>query len=84
MKPSLHKIDLSEATAHLGIYVKQAKEGKHFVICERNEPIAELIGIQNLEKTRKPIKLGLAKDQIQFKGDWNESDEAIANLFLKS
>jgi prevent-host-death family protein len=45
MAKKLEKINLSEAKAHLGKYVKQAKKGKVFVICERNEPAAELLGI---------------------------------------
>ena len=82
MPSKLLRINLSEAKAHLGKYAKQAREGKHFLICERNEPIAELKGVQGLEKPKKTIKLGLAKDQIQFIGDWNELDEDIADLFL--
>ena len=82
MAQNLEKINLSEAKAHLGKYVKQAKKGKVFVICERNEPVAELLGIPEPKKTR-PIILGLARGQIEFKGDWNEGDSEIEDLFYK-
>lgn len=82
MAQNLEKINLSEAKAHLGKYVKQAKKGKVFVICERNEPVAELLGIPDTKK-RKTIILGLAQGQIVFNGDWNSADSEIEDLFYK-
>jgi len=81
MEKHRQRINLSEAKAHLGKYVKQAKKGKVYVICERNEPIAELIGIAN-QKITKPIVLGLAEGLIKFNGDWKEVDSEIEDLFI--
>ncbi len=52
------------------------------MICERNEPVAELLGISEPKKKR-PITLGLAHGQIEFKGDWNEGDSEIEDLFYQ-
>ncbi len=82
MAKNLEKINLSEAKAHLGKYVKQTKKGKVFVICERNEPVAELLGIPEPKKKRS-ITLGLAHGQIEFKGDWNEGNSEIEDLFYQ-
>ncbi|MCC5815459.1 MAG: prevent-host-death protein [Leptospira sp.] len=81
MKNAPQKINLGEAKAHLGKYAKLAKKGKEFLICERNEPIARLHGINDNAKSIRPIQLGLAMGQIQFLSEWSESNSEIEELF---
>ena len=66
------KVNLSEAKAHLGRYVAEASAGKVFIVCERNEPVAELRPLSTLDApgAARPIKLGLLEGQFKVPDDF--------------
>lgn len=66
---SMKKINLSEAKAHLGRYLKAASSGERIVIADRNRPIAELVAI-HVTKTKKP-KPGILAGKFTVPDDFN-------------
>lgn len=65
----MKKINLSEAKAHLGRYLKAASSGERIVIAERNRPIVELVAIHT-SKTKK-LKPGLLAGKFTVPDDFN-------------
>jgi antitoxin (DNA-binding transcriptional repressor) of toxin-antitoxin stability system len=67
------KINLSEAKAHLGRYVAEAAAGKVFLVCERNEPMAELRPIASKEHpTPRPIQMGWLEGKVEVPDNFND------------
>jgi prevent-host-death family protein len=59
------KVNIHEAKTHLSRLLKQARGGEKVVICERNEPVAELTPI---EPARTVVReLGFARGKIVIK-----------------
>ncbi|MBI4028220.1 MAG: type II toxin-antitoxin system Phd/YefM family antitoxin [Verrucomicrobia bacterium] len=58
-------INIQEAKTHLSSYVRQVKAGEHFLLCERNVPVAE---IHPISKARKfnPAGMGNARGLVVF------------------
>ncbi|TGK42357.1 type II toxin-antitoxin system Phd/YefM family antitoxin [Leptospira andrefontaineae] len=65
----MKKINLSEAKAHLGRYLKAASSGERIVISERNRPIVELVAI-SMPKTKK-LKPGLLAGKFTVPDNFN-------------
>jgi len=65
-------INVSQAKAHLGQYVRQAARGKRFIICARNRPVAELRGLDMTSDTPAPLKLGVLKGQFSVPADFTQ------------
>lgn len=58
-------IKLSEAKAHLGRYAHQAASGKHFVISDRNKPIAQLSPVPDERRGIRP-SIGLMDGKVRI------------------
>jgi prevent-host-death family protein len=56
------KVNIHEAKTHLSRLLRQARAGEKVVICERNEPVAELRPIQ----PPRPARRGLGCMRGQF------------------
>jgi len=54
------KINIHEAKTHLSRYLEKVKQGEVILLCNRNEPIAEIRPIGAQRRQSRPI--GLAKD----------------------
>ncbi|MGJ4747736.1 type II toxin-antitoxin system Phd/YefM family antitoxin [Leptospira sp. SA-E8] len=65
----MKKINLSEAKAHLGRYLKAASSGERVVISERNRPMVELVAI-SMPKAKK-LKPGLLAGKFTVPDDFN-------------
>ncbi len=76
-------LKLSEAKAHLGSYARKASEGEHFIIAERNRPIAMLTPCVDESKGIRPV-LGLLKGQLSIPTDFDAPMEEFENDFYSS
>jgi prevent-host-death family protein len=56
------KVNIHEAKTHLSRLLKQVRDGERVVICERNEPVAELKPIEPEDFT--PRVFGTEKGKI--------------------
>lgn len=52
------KVNLYEAKAKLGRYVKRAQRGEVIIICERNQPVAELRRLSEPTEAKR-LRLGV-------------------------
>jgi antitoxin (DNA-binding transcriptional repressor) of toxin-antitoxin stability system len=57
------KVNMHDAKTHLSRYIAELKPGETLVLCNRNEPVAEIRPIPK----KKPLKrrIGVAKGQIK-------------------
>ncbi len=72
------KVNVAEAKARLSEYLAAVAEGETVVICNRNEPVAELRAIPRA--ARKPRPVGLAKGRFRVPPRFFEPlpDEIVA------
>jgi prevent-host-death family protein len=57
------KVNIHDAKTHLSAYLAQLQAGgEPIIICNRNEPIAEIRAIE--KKVKKPRSLGFAKGEF--------------------
>jgi antitoxin (DNA-binding transcriptional repressor) of toxin-antitoxin stability system len=73
-------LKLSEAKAHLGTYARKAAKGEHFVIADRNKPIAMISACPN-ELTGVRPKFGLMAGQISIPDDFDAPIDDFENDF---
>ncbi|PJZ65361.1 prevent-host-death protein [Leptospira wolffii] len=66
------KVNLGEAKAHLGKYLKAASAGERIILAERNRPIAELKILPEAVRSKKP-KPGILRNQFTVPDDFNSS-----------
>ncbi len=59
----MKRVNMHEAKTHLSRYVAELKPGETLLLCNRNEPVAELKAIDKRNLTGKP-RLGVAKGLI--------------------
>ncbi|MGB0415616.1 MAG: type II toxin-antitoxin system Phd/YefM family antitoxin [Coraliomargarita sp.] len=59
-------IQLSEAKAHLGRYARAAAKGEHFIISERNKPVAVIGPTTQSRVSGVRPKLGLMKNKLSI------------------
>ncbi len=55
---------MHDAKTHLSRYVAELKPGETLVLCNRNEPVAEIRAIQHKKKMKR--RIGAAKGQIHI------------------
>ena len=73
------KLNIHEAKTHLSRYIELLERGETIVLCKRNTPIAEIRGIPQARREKRPI--GLAK------GKWKAGkkfSEPLPAKLLKS
>lgn len=56
------KVNIHEAKTHLSRLLRQVRSGERVVICERNEPVAELTPVVRPPSGPRPI--GVAKGEF--------------------
>lgn len=82
--PAVLKVNIHEAKTHLSRYAKRVKAGETILLCDRNQPFAE---IRPYGKTgpKKPAKRRMGMDEGKgiLTDDWDsaETNAAIAALF---
>ncbi len=64
------RINVSEAKAHLGDYLRKVSAGETFVLCERNRPVAELRGLPDNNR-ETPLKLGVLRGKFDVPADFD-------------
>ena len=60
----MKRINIHDAKTHLSRYLERVERGQVFLVCRRNEPIAELRPVKR-ERTR-PRPTGLAKERLRI------------------
>jgi prevent-host-death family protein len=60
---TMKRINVHEAKTHLSRYLERVERGQAFLVCRRNEPIAELRPVKRERATARP--LGLAKGRLR-------------------
>ncbi len=70
MKNEEKKVNLGEAKAHLGKYLKAARGGERIILSERNRPIAELKLLPEAPRLKKP-KPGILRGKFTVPEDFN-------------
>lgn len=58
-------VNIQEAKTHFSYYVRQVKSGECILLCERNQPVAEIRPIHMPNKFN-PAKMGNAHGIVQF------------------
>ena len=78
------KVNIHQAKTHLSRYAKRVKAGETIVLCDRNQPFAEIrpLGKAAAQPTRKR-RMGMDEGKIILPDDWDspETNAAIAALF---
>lgn len=57
----MKQVNMHEAKTHLSRYIAELEPGDKIVICNRNEPVAE---IHPVKKTKRVPRIGVAKGKI--------------------
>lgn len=70
--------NIYQAKTHLSSLVDAALDGQEVVIARSGKPLVRLVPYTQSMKQRKP---GLLKGKIQMPDDFNNSSEAILDLF---
>ena len=79
------KVNIHQAKTHLSRYAKRAKGGETIILCDRNNPIAEIrpLSVENaaLAEAKRPI--GFDDGRVQLGNEWDsvETNREIAELF---
>jgi len=78
------KVNIHEAKTHLSRYAKRVKAGETVLLCDRNQPFAEIRPLKK-SSSAKPPKRRLGRDAATLKlpADWDSpaTNTAIAQLF---
>ncbi len=72
-------INIAEAKTHLSKYARLVKEGKRFILCDRNQPFAELRPLSVGADGLRPF--GLAAGTLSVPAGINQPDQEIEQLF---
>jgi prevent-host-death family protein len=72
------RVNIAEAKAQLSRLIARLRRGEVVVICNRNEPVAELRGLPRKRTGKR--RLGTAKGLIEIPPSFFD-DEWIADLF---
>jgi antitoxin (DNA-binding transcriptional repressor) of toxin-antitoxin stability system len=78
------KVNIHEAKTHLSRYAKRIKAGETLLLCDRNQPFAEIRPLKKSPAT-KPPKRRLGRDAATLKlpADWDSpaTNAEVAALF---
>ena len=66
------RANIAQVKEHLSEYVTKAERGQKVIVCRRNEPVVELVPIQN-QAVPNRTKLGSAKGSVEIKCDLTET-----------
>ena len=71
-------VNVHEAKTHLSRLLERVEAGEEVVIARAGRPIARLVPYRRLAEPRKP---GIWAGQVTIAPDFDDVDEAIADLF---
>ena len=78
------KVNIHQAKTHLSRYAKRVKAGETIVLCDRNQPFAEIrpYGKKAAKRSAKR-RMGMDEGKTIWHDDWDsaETNAAIATLF---
>jgi len=72
-------ININEAKTHLSKYARLVRQGKRFILCDRNKPFAEIRPLVVDADGLRPF--GLAAKVMEVPEDFNAPDSEIEGLF---
>ncbi len=79
------KVNIHEAKTHLSRYAKRVKAGETVLLCDRNQPFAEIRPLVTAKTKAAPSKrrIGMDEGKVTLPSDWDspETNVAIATLF---
>lgn len=79
------KVNIHQAKTHLSRYAKRVKAGETIVLCDRNQPFAEIrpYGKSLAKKQPKKRLMGMDEGKVIWHDDWDspETNANIAALF---
>jgi len=74
------RINIHEAKTHLSRYLAKLQGGERILLCRRNQPIAEIIGLPSQTVKKRPI--GLAKGRFTIPSTfWEPLPEELLRAF---
>lgn len=74
------RINIHEAKTHLSRYLAKLRGGERILLCRRNQPIAEIIGLPSPAVKKRPI--GLAKGRFTIPSTfWEPLSEEVLRGF---
>ena len=65
------KLNIHEAKTHLSRYTKRIKEGESVILCERNQPIAEIRPLLQAQVKPGGIQIGLYAGKFEVPADFD-------------
>lgn len=78
------KVNIHEAKTHLSRYAKRVKAGETIVLCDRNQPFAEIRPLaKSAQRPARKRRMGQDVNKVLWTEDWDspETNAAIAALF---
>jgi len=72
-------ININEAKTHLSKYTRMVKKGKRVILCDRNQPFAEIRPLLMTKEGRRPY--GLGKGIFHIPEKFNAPDREIDAMF---
>ena len=77
------KVNIHEAKTHLSRYAKRVKAGETIVLCDHNQPFAEIRPYGKTPAKGAKRRMGMDEGKIIFADDWDSpaTNAAIAALF---
>jgi prevent-host-death family protein len=66
---TITRTNVADLKARLSHFLRLAKSGETVIVCERNVPVAELVGL------RKPVDRVLRESAFGMYGSWISDDE---------
>lgn len=77
MKP----VNVNDAQDHLSKWVDLAAQGEEIIICKDGIPAARLVAYQTDKTDKKPRLLGVWKNKVQIRDDFDELPNQFLNNF---
>lgn len=59
----MQHVNIHEAKTHLSRYLAELKPGEKLIVCNRNEPIAEIQSLRGKKQVKR--RIGLFKGQVE-------------------
>ena len=78
------RVNIHQANTHLSRYAKRVKAGETIVLCDRNQPFAEIRPLRrSVVRPKRKRRMGQDEGKVLWTDDWDsaETNAAIAVLF---
>lgn len=60
----MKRVNMHDAKTNLSRYVAELKPGETIILCNRNEPVAEIRSLRGSQEKRRKTKVGVFKGQF--------------------